>query len=225
MLKRDKRDIVRRFRELAPDHPSISVQRWSARRAGLWLACLLGAFLAVSMAVGNLPGAGLVTPQHSSEAGLAAVVRAPECGRVDDSIILEAQSVPSAASIPCVKGLPVGWRFRTMTVEASTSKLFFAYDRPNAQEVVATFTKSCLLRAATEVQTDKPGTTRFEEVRALGNRYVGSRFYVFEGGCLEIAFDFRGTIPTVLADEVSSGIDLTPRSAVVEDLRKAGISL
>jgi hypothetical protein len=41
-LKEDDRDLVARFRELAPPHPKISAQRWSFRRVGLIAAVLVG---------------------------------------------------------------------------------------------------------------------------------------------------------------------------------------
>jgi len=41
-LKEDDRDLVGRFKELAPPHPKISIQRWSFRRLGLTAAVLAG---------------------------------------------------------------------------------------------------------------------------------------------------------------------------------------
>jgi len=37
-LRDDPRDLIAEFRALAPDHPKVSIQRWSARRIGLTLA-------------------------------------------------------------------------------------------------------------------------------------------------------------------------------------------
>jgi serine/threonine protein kinase len=42
-LKEDGRPLVKRFRELAPPHPDVSIQRWSANRIGLALAAAVGA--------------------------------------------------------------------------------------------------------------------------------------------------------------------------------------
>jgi hypothetical protein len=44
-LKEDPRDLVGEFRALAPPHPSVSIQRWSARRIGLTIVVLGGAFV------------------------------------------------------------------------------------------------------------------------------------------------------------------------------------
>ncbi|HEY8338317.1 MAG TPA: hypothetical protein VIK95_00525, partial [Egibacteraceae bacterium] len=53
------RDLTAAFRELAPPHPRIAVQRWSARRVGLTVAVALVAFLAVSLVISNLTALGL----------------------------------------------------------------------------------------------------------------------------------------------------------------------
>lgn len=44
-LKEDPRDLIGRFRELAPHHPPVSIQRWSLRRIGLTAACAAGVLL------------------------------------------------------------------------------------------------------------------------------------------------------------------------------------
>ena len=53
-LKEYDRDLIARFRELAPPHPKISIQRWSFRRLGLIAAVLLGTIVAVVWGVENL---------------------------------------------------------------------------------------------------------------------------------------------------------------------------
>lgn len=53
------RDLAAAFRALAPPHPRIAVQRWSARRVGLTIAVAVSAFLVVSLVIGNLTALGL----------------------------------------------------------------------------------------------------------------------------------------------------------------------
>jgi tRNA A-37 threonylcarbamoyl transferase component Bud32 len=60
MMRADGRDLLARFRELAPPYPRIKVQRWSARRIGLTVAVLIGALLGIAMLVSSLQGAGLL---------------------------------------------------------------------------------------------------------------------------------------------------------------------
>ena len=58
-VRRDGRELLDRFRELAPPHARVAIQRWSLRRVGLtlWVA-LIAAFLA-AVFLGNLPAIGL----------------------------------------------------------------------------------------------------------------------------------------------------------------------
>ena len=60
MLRADGRDLLGRFRELAPATPPVAIQRWSVRRAGLTLAVLVATLLALALLVANLQQAGLL---------------------------------------------------------------------------------------------------------------------------------------------------------------------
>jgi hypothetical protein len=44
-LKEDERDLIGRFKELAPPSPRISIQRWGIRRIALIAGLLLGAVI------------------------------------------------------------------------------------------------------------------------------------------------------------------------------------
>jgi serine/threonine-protein kinase RIO1 len=46
-LKEDERDLVGRFKELAPHHAPVSIQRWSASRIGLTVAAMFGGVVVV----------------------------------------------------------------------------------------------------------------------------------------------------------------------------------
>jgi tRNA A-37 threonylcarbamoyl transferase component Bud32/membrane-associated phospholipid phosphatase len=52
-LKRDDRDLIREFRELAPERRPVAIQRWSVRRFVLGLSVLVVVALVVLLVVGN----------------------------------------------------------------------------------------------------------------------------------------------------------------------------
>jgi tRNA A-37 threonylcarbamoyl transferase component Bud32/membrane-associated phospholipid phosphatase len=60
MMRADGRDLMTRFRELAPPHPRIRVQRWSARRIGLTAAVAVGGLLVLSALLDSLRETGLL---------------------------------------------------------------------------------------------------------------------------------------------------------------------
>jgi hypothetical protein len=52
--RKEGRDLLARFRELAPNHPPIAIQRWSMRRIGLTLLVVAGFLLALSLTIDNI---------------------------------------------------------------------------------------------------------------------------------------------------------------------------
>jgi hypothetical protein len=50
-LKEDERDLIARFKELAPAHAPISIQRWSVRRIGYAAGAVVGSVLVVGLAI------------------------------------------------------------------------------------------------------------------------------------------------------------------------------
>ena len=59
-LRQDGRDLVCRFRDLAPSFPPIRIQRWSVRRVGLTASVLVCGVVLVQLTVGALQGARLL---------------------------------------------------------------------------------------------------------------------------------------------------------------------
>ena len=161
--------------------------------------------------------------------GCATIVppQAPSCVEEQTAamLIIEAQSVPSAALIPCVGALPIGWSFETFRVDDRGTTFYLDSDRAGAQAVRVDLRPSCDVGGATEVPTDTPGAQQFEKIDALGDRYAGTRYYVFEGGCVTYNFDFEGSGRTELAREVSLALDFFPRSELERRLAEAGRDL
>ena len=60
LLKKDGRDLLTQFRGLAPEHPPISIQRWSLRRVALMVGVLCSGLITLLIATANLRGAGLL---------------------------------------------------------------------------------------------------------------------------------------------------------------------
>jgi membrane-associated phospholipid phosphatase len=56
LVKRDGRDLIGRFRSLAPRRKRISIQRWSLRRVTLIVGAALGAYVAVGLIFASLRG-------------------------------------------------------------------------------------------------------------------------------------------------------------------------
>jgi len=101
-MKRDGRDLLARFRALAPARPPIATQRWSFRRVGVILLTL-----AIVLAAGSY-SLSLFFPSRGD-------VSAPSCG-TNRTMVLMAQAVPSATRLPCIRSLPLGWSLSSSTI-------------------------------------------------------------------------------------------------------------
>src|SRR5215211_2600599 len=102
MMRDQGRDLAAEFVRLLPAPPRpISVQRWSARRVALLVLLLLALIPAVPMA--------WAFAQSSASPGGAANVTGGNgsCTQLEE-LWLQAQSVPSASHIPCVRAFPEG---------------------------------------------------------------------------------------------------------------------
>ena len=224
LLKKDSRNLLARFRELAPKRRPISIQRWSIRRLALTVGVALTAFFAVGMTVSNLSAVGLV-PLADSVVTISSVMREPGCTRVSDPLILMAQSVPTASKLPCLNGLPVGWKMSDLQVRDRLTRFFLDSDRAGFHAMEVRLTESCDLRRATEIVSDEADTHRYEQVDVLGGDYVGRRYYTFEGGCVTYLFDFRGEGRTTLANEATLALGFFERERVSERVNELGFTL
>ena len=213
-MKKEGEDLVRQFRELAPERRPIAIQRWSWRRVGLTVGIGVLALMMVSLAFSNFRGAGLWAPQEGTPAAYSGMSKQPDC-EPSDQMFLVSQSVPSATLVPCLAGLPVGWSFAGMDVSDDRTRMFFDSDRAGFRAVDVTFTAQCYTTGATQlVPNDEQNTERFERVVLRADRYVGSRYYLYEGGCTRYDFDLSGPGRTALADEIAIALTFIPRSVL-----------
>ena len=212
-MKRDPRDLLAEFRQLAPQRRPIVLQRWSARRVSL-AAAMLALF-----AVPTIFGIGLLLPANAPGA------HAPDCGP-GHAMILAAQAVPSAAFLPCIAALPSGWT--TADAEIASGRASFGLDSGQAglQAVTITLTATCDISGAQQIPSDQPGMRRFERPLSLVPKYSDVRYYTFPGGCATYQFVFAPGVSPALATTVDSAVAFMPRSALVSYVRRTeGLAL
>lgn len=141
----------------------------------------------------------------------------PGC-RNAETLVLIAQSVPSAEQVPCIAALPAGWTFRTIDIRNGRSSFALDSDRAGDRAVEVTLRSACDTSGATEIVSDEPGTSRHERVESVVNEYRGVRLYQFPGGCVTYRFDFdrRGL---ALVNEVSLALGFLPRTDVARQAK------
>ena len=228
-MKRDPRDLLAEFRELAPQRQPIVLQRWSVRRVGLAAAML------VIFVVPAVVGVSLLLPIGAHNPG----VHAPDCG-TGHTMILTAQAVPSAAFLPCISALPAGWTTagaeiasgRASFVLSSGSQaggggVHFELGQPGQlQAVTITLTAACDTSGAQQIPSGQPGMRRFERPLSLVPAYSGVRYYTFPGGCATYQFVLAPGASPALATTVDTAVAFMPRSALVGYVRRTeGLAL
>jgi tRNA A-37 threonylcarbamoyl transferase component Bud32 len=206
MLREKGRDLHGEFLQLLPKRPRpIRIQRWSARRAGLLALIVSLAVLLVPATVFTLAN----DYQHTAPLNIASL----GCGEPEPLWLL-AQSVPSAALIPCVRALPAGWAVATAKAKNGLSEFTLAHG-PDSQAVIVRLTAACTTRGATQQPSHQPGTRRYEQVDARTGQLTW--YTVFAGGCITAQLHPAGNT-TAFADETAAAVGFTTRRNLQQTL-------
>jgi tRNA A-37 threonylcarbamoyl transferase component Bud32 len=215
-MKRDGRDLLARFRTLAPARRPVALQRWSVRRVALGLGML------IAILISAYGGVTAFLPRENGS--MLPVVSSPECG-TGHAMILMAQAVPSATSLPCIATLPSGWTFGGAIFNSGQAHFWLDSDQAGMGAAVITLRSSCDVRGALETPSDEVDTRRFEapaSLRPLNNR----RTYLFPGGCVTYDYRFPASAPTALGFDVDSAVSFVPRAGLVSFVeREEGLTL
>ena len=204
-LKKDGRDLVARFRALAPPRAPVKLQRWSVKRVVLASLVLLGTLMVVPLTV------SLMSPGNDLQ-----VAAVPTCG-TNNAMVVLAQSVPSATSVPCMQSLPAGWELGGVDARRGRSRFWLDSDRAGRRAVVATLLPpgACGLEGATEAQSDEVGMRRFDLPDPPGRGRSGNRAYEFPGGCVTYRFGFAAGNDVSLMREAEEALAFQPRVQLV----------
>jgi tRNA A-37 threonylcarbamoyl transferase component Bud32/membrane-associated phospholipid phosphatase len=209
MLRSQGRNLHAEFIRLLPSPPRpIRVQRWSARRIGLWAAILALVVLAA------------LNPRHlfSNEVAVATSLNRTDvdCGHLEP-LWLMAQSVPTASLIPCLQLVPADWKVAEVAVNNGRSVITLDHDRGGRAAMMVRLTASCDLAGATEVTSEQSGARRYLRVDPNSTEFSATRAYTFPGGCVTQRFRAAGPSAFRLSDTASTEFGFITR----EELRQA----
>ncbi len=212
-MKRDPRDLLAEFRQLAPQRRPITLQRWSARRVLLAAGMLAATTLVVVV------GGKAFLPADDIGA------HPPVCG-TGHAMILSAQAVPSAALLPCIAALPSGWRVGGEDIASGRVIFWLDSDQAGPRAASITLSATCDMSGARQIPSDQPGARRFEHPLSLLPRFADLRFYSFPGGCVRYEFQFLPGASGTLADAIDTAVTFVPRSRLVGYVRRTeGLAL
>jgi hypothetical protein len=151
--------------------------------------------------------------------GLKIDMARPVCGDTAlSTLALMAQSVRGATLVPCLETTPTGWEFDSLEVRNSGTEITLDNDRGGPHALRVFLDHTCDINGAIRIPSDEPGTTRYEKVERVSPDYVGSRFYVFDGGCVTYQFQLAGGQSSVLLNEASLMVGFVNRSTLRAEL-------
>jgi hypothetical protein len=147
--------------------------------------------------------------------------RPPNCDPSDRALTLVAQSVPSAARVPCIAELPSGWYFAGMQVADGATTMWLSTGVEGSQEVTVAFSPDCDPGDAEEIvpSIDEIGAHVYQ-VFTGRDPIRGQRFQRFDGGCVVYTFAFPRGTPSARIREAQEAVSLISRGQIaraVED--------
>jgi hypothetical protein len=170
--------------------------------------------------------AAVVVPLLASGCGpqTVAALRMPECRADNSTILLMAQSVPTAFLLPCIRSLPTGWSFDSFDVRNGISSFWLDNDRAGTRALGVSLQKTCL-PLGTPVPTDKPGSVLYVKIDSLGPRFKGARYYRFSKECLIYRFSFPADDRASFTVDATNAIGSVTRAAVARYVSQYGFTL
>jgi hypothetical protein len=168
----------------------------------------------LGLAVGALVLAGCAQPVTVGRTDIASTelaCRTGEDAEPANGVVLIAQAVPTASWLPCLDAVPLGWHLADVEVQDGSGRFWLGSDRDGVRAIEVSLSASCRTGRATEVPSDRNGVRRMELINELVPGYEGTRFYLFDGGCLAVHFAISSRERAEPLAVATEGIDLLPR--------------
>ena len=210
MLRAQGRNLHGEFVRLLPSPPQpIRVQRWSARRVGLWALILaFVALVALNPRVFFDNKEAVQTPLN---------ITSLSCTNLEP-LWLEAQAVPSASLVPCVRFLPVGWNVAEVAVNNGRSLITLNHDRAGDRALVVRLTAACEVNGAVEGPSATTGVRHYQRIESPTGQFTAVWYDRFPGGCVTSRLHLTTDPNGEFAAQAPQVLGFTTRAALAEAL-------
>ena len=210
MLKAQGRNVHAEFIRLLPAPPQpVSIQRWSARRVGLW------ALILALVALAALNPRFLFDNTEAVQTPLN--ITSLDCTDLEPQWLM-AQAVPSASMVPCVRFLPVGWSLTDVAVNNGRSVLTLDHDRTGAAALVVRLTAACDPSGAVEGPSATTGVRHFQRIESPAGEFTATWYDQFPGGCVTSRLHLTNDPNGEFAGQAPQVLGFTTRTALQEAL-------
>jgi len=212
MIRAQGRDLHAEFVRLLPSPPRpIRIQRWSARRVGLWAGIVT---LLVLFSLNPTAITAVFDNQVAVRTPLG--ITQLDCTHLEP-LWLEAQSVPSASLVPCVRTRAPGWTVAEVGVNNGRSVIFLDHDRAGKRAVVVRLAAACDTAGAVETPSPQPGVRRYQRFDQSTSVFGATWYDRFPGGCVTYRLHSTSDLEGSFAIELPGLLGLTSRN----ELRQA----
>jgi tRNA A-37 threonylcarbamoyl transferase component Bud32 len=215
LLRAQGRDLHAEFVRLLPTPPQpVAIQRWSPRRIGLLaLVAVLLVLAGTSIAEGFANNEAGKTPLYINDLGCAHL----------EPLWLQAQSVPSASLVPCVRYLPVGWTLAQVTVNDGRSVITLNHDRAGNAALVVRLTAACNPGGAVEGPSANAGVRHYQQIQSRSGEFAATWYDQFPGGCVTSRLHLTSDPNGEFAAQAPQVLGFTSRTALQQALsRRSG---
>jgi tRNA A-37 threonylcarbamoyl transferase component Bud32 len=210
MLREKGRDLHAEFVELLPTPPRpIPVQRWSARRVGL------GAAIVLLLVVLGLNPTVIFDNRMAVRTSLG--IHSLDCTQLEP-LWLEAQSVPSASLVPCVRTQVSGWTVGDVAVNNGRSVITLDHDRAGKGAVVVRLAAGCDTTGTVESPSPAPGVQRYQRIDPATSVFGASWYDRFQGGCVTYRLHSTRDVEGSFAIELPGLLGFTSRDTLRQTL-------
>jgi hypothetical protein len=131
---------------------------------------------------------------------------------------LEAQSVPSASMVPCVRFLPVGWTVANVTVNNGQSVLTLDHDRAGNSALVVRLTAACAPIGAVEGPSATRGVRHYQRIESRTGEFTATWYDQFPGGCVTTRLYLTNDPTGEFAGQAPQVVGFTTRAALQQAL-------
>jgi hypothetical protein len=122
-----------------------------------------------------------------------------------------AQSVPTAAYVPCISQLAEGWTAGNLEAGRGSTRFALLPHRSGARTVKVAFEETCATVGATPAPPRAEGVRTSIALQSVSPRYAGTIFDVFPGGCVSYRFDFARGPHIALMEDLGEIVGLFSR--------------
>jgi hypothetical protein len=206
MLRAQGRDLHAEFVRLLPSPPQpIRVQRWSARRVGLWAGIVL--LLVFFSSNPTLIFDNRMAVRTSLD------IHSLDCAKLEP-LWLEAQSVPSASLVPCVRTRLPGWKVADVAVNNGRTVIVLDHDRAGNGAVMVRLAATCDTNGTVETPSPASGVRRYQRIDRSTSVFGASWYDRFPGGCLTYRLHSTSDVEGSFAAELPVLLGFTSRDTL-----------